>query len=160
MLKCLVRHMPTHHLNSLFQSGSLFRALNFHILCVYIPSNAIISAFQVRNAGFLGLAGWNKKLNISLELLPKLLKHLSTCKKCCRKYMMCLEGCWTSQLICKLETEITLDMRLCAMSALRISVFSSSGGKGCLHRKILLKELSCDNVFLLLHHQRNFRRHC
>lgn len=37
---------------SLFQSGSPFKALNFHILNAYIPTNAVISAFQVRNAEF------------------------------------------------------------------------------------------------------------
>lgn len=50
---------------------------------------------------------------------------------------MCLEGCWTSHLIGKLETQIVLDMRRCAMSTIRIVGFSSSsGGKGCLLNKI------------------------
>lgn len=43
----------------------------------YKTTNAIISAFQVRNADFLGLAGQDKKLNISFKVLPKLWKHLS-----------------------------------------------------------------------------------
>lgn len=49
---------------------------------------------------------------------------------------MCLEGCWTSQLIGKLETQTVADVKLSAMSALLTSILSSSSGNGCLLNKI------------------------
>lgn len=52
----------------------------------------------------------------------------------------------------KLEIEILLELRLCAMSALSILGFSSSGGRGCLLNEVWLKEFSCDNILLHLLH--------
>lgn len=58
----LPSHPPSQ--KSLFQSGSLFKALSSCIL--YVSTNAITSAFQVRNADFWGsLGGARKWMSVS-----------------------------------------------------------------------------------------------